>query len=262
MLNLKRALAEGQVVIGTWMLSPSPHQVEMTGYAGFDFLILDTEHSSYDLEAAENLIRAADAAQMPTILRVSENVPVTVGKALDVGAQGIVVPHVERADAARAAVANARYAPLGRRGAAPTVRAARYGYTRWPDYLARAQSETLIVVQIEGREGIGHLDEIMAVEGVDVVFIGTFDLSESLGVSGQMDHPALLDAAGDIVRRARSRGIALGIWMPGPDQAKPWIARGVQMITMANNDMIYFEACRAAVQAVRAHMASPPPDPP
>jgi 4-hydroxy-2-oxoheptanedioate aldolase len=254
MLSLKQSLRDGQTLIGTWLNAPSPSQAEIIGYAGFDFVVLDTEHSSYDLDTAEHLVRAADAAQLPSLLRVSENTGAAVAKALDSGAQGVVVSHVSTAEDARRAVRHAHYAPHGVRGAAPTVRATRYGQISWPDYVAHARSHTLVVLQIEGKQGLANLDEIMAAEGIDVLFVGPFDLSESLGISGQLDHPALLRAVGEIVERARARSIALGIWMPTPEQTFRWIERGVQIVTVANNDMIFAEACRAIVRQVRSGM--------
>jgi 4-hydroxy-2-oxoheptanedioate aldolase len=255
MLNLKQALEGGEVVVGTWMNAPSASQVEIIGHAGFDFVILDTEHSSYEISAGENLIRAADAVGIPALMRVLESQPALIGKVLDYGAQGIVIPHVNTAADARRAVQGAHYAPLGARGAAPTVRATHYGHISWSAHLSRARSETLVVLQIEGKEGIENLDEIMAVDGVNVLFIGAFDLSESLGVSGQLTHPMLLDTIGGIVERAKAKDVALGIWMPEPEQVGLWVKQGVQVITVANNDMIFSEGCRVVVNKVQAQIS-------
>ena len=251
-LKLKQAFKEGRTVVGTWLNAPSPALVETIGYAGFDLVVLDTEHSSYDIAGCENLVRAADAARLPCLIRVSDNKPTPVAKALEYGAQGIVIPHVSGQAEAQAAVRHAHYAPVGIRGAAPNVRGAHYGRIPWPDYLAQAKAETLVILQIEGKDGIENLDAIMAVEGVDVLFVVPFDLSESLGISGQLDHPLLLDTVGDVVRRARQQGVALGIWMPTPEQAGPWIERGVQLITVSNNDMIFLKGCQSYVDQIKA----------
>jgi 4-hydroxy-2-oxoheptanedioate aldolase len=256
MLKLKQAFQSGQALVGTWLNAPNPAQVETIGYAGFDFVVLDTEHSSYDMAGCENLVRAADAAQLPCLIRVAENRSTPVAQALEYGAQGIVIPHVSSAEAASQAVRHAHYPPLGERGAAPTIRAARYGQTAWPDYLAQARTETLVVLQIEGQAGIASLDAVMAVAGVDVLFIGPFDLSMSLGISGQLDHPLLLDTVGDVVRRARAKNIAVGLWMPSPEQLGPWLEQGVQMITVASNDMIFFQGCRTVAAKVKAQISS------
>lgn len=254
MLKLKHAFKEGRTLVGTWLNASSPAQVETIGYAGFDFVVLDTEHSAYDIAGCENLVRAADAAQLPCLVRVSDNEPTPVARVLEYGAQGIVVPHVSSRAEAEAAVSHAHYPPVGVRGAAPTIRAAHYGQTPWPDYMARAREETMVVLQIEGKEGIENLDAIMAVAGVDVLFVGPFDLSTVLGISGQLDHPLLLDTVGEIVQRAQANSIAVGIWMPTPEQAGPWIERGVQLITVASNDLIFMQGCRAFADKVKAQI--------
>ena len=254
MLKLKQAFKEGQSLVGTWLNAASPAQVETIGYAGFDFVILDTEHSAYDIAGCENLVRAADAAQLPCLVRVSDNNSTSVSKVLEYGAQGIVVPHVSSQAEAEEAVSHAHYPPAGVRGAAPSIRAAHYGQTPWLDYLARAREETLVVLQIEGQDGIANLEAIMAVPQVDVLFVGPFDLSTVLGISGQLDHPLLLETVGDIVRRARARHIAVGIWMPTPEQAGPWIAQGVQLITVASNDLIFMQGCRTFAGKVKAQI--------
>lgn len=254
MLKLKQAFKEGQTLVGTWLNAVSPAQVETIGYAGFDFVILDTEHSAYDIAGCENLVRAADAARLPCLVRVSDDNPTSVSKVLEYGAQGVVVPHVGSRAEAEEAVKKAHYPPVGVRGAAPSIRAAHYGQTAWPDYLAQARAETMVVLQIEGHEGIQNLDAIMAVAGVDVLFVGPFDLSTVLGISGQLDHPLLLDTVGDIVQRARANNIAVGIWMPTPEQAGPWIERGVQLITVASNDLIFMEGCRSFAGRVKAQI--------
>ncbi len=258
MLKLKQAFREGQTLVGTWLNAANPAMVETIGYAGFDFVMLDTEHSAYDIAGCENLARAADAAGFPCLIRVPENRPTPVARALEYGAQGIVMPHVSSQAEAVEAVRHAHYAPLGVRGAAPTIRAARYGQTSWPEYLAQAKAETLVVLQIEGKEGIDSLDAIMSVEGVDVLFVGPFDLSESLGISGLLDHPLLLDTVAGIVQRAREQHIAVGIWMPTPEQLGPWIERGVQMLTVASNDLIFFKACQDFAGRVKAQIPGRP----
>lgn len=251
MRNLKQALNEGHTIIGTSVKTPSPALVEIVGYAGFDFIWLDTEHSPYDVDTTEALIRGADAVGVPCLVRVPDNIAVLIGKALDYGAQGVVVPHISTADDAHRAVQAAYYPPFGSRSGSPTVRSAHYGMIPWSEYVARSQEETLLVLQIEGKEGIARLDEIMDVPGADVLFIGSFDLAASLGVSGQFDHPLLLDTVSDIVQRAKAKGIRLGIWMPTPEHVGPWAARGVQFITVANSDTVLLEGCRSLASRTR-----------
>lgn len=254
MLHLKQALREGKVVLGTSLQTPCPSQVEILGHSGFDFVWLDTQHSSYDIEAGENLIRAADAVGIPCTMRVWENTAHLIGKVLDFGAQGVVVPNISTPEEAYRAVRSAYYAPLGVRSASPTVRAAGYDRSSWEEHRARVKVETLVVLQIEGQMGIERLDEIIEVKGIDVLFIGAFDLSTSLGISGQLTHPKLLDAVNNIVQRARAKDIAVGLWMRKPEQMKLWISQGVQMITVANTNMIFYEGCHDVVSRLRARL--------
>jgi 4-hydroxy-2-oxoheptanedioate aldolase len=258
MVALAEALRAGRAVVGTWLMGPHPSQVEILAAAGFDFVVLDTEHGSYGLEQTESLLRAADAAGLPAVVRVHDAAPVPIGKALDFGAQGVMVPHVSTAGTARQAVVAAHFPPRGIRGGAPTVRATRYGAVPWADHLARASRSTLVLVQVEGVEGLDHLDEILAVDGVDVVFIGTFDLAASVGVPGAVDHPVVGERVGEVVARARQRGVAVGIWMPTPELARPWMARGVQVVTVANTDLIFADACRRLVGRIRGGLQDPP----
>jgi 4-hydroxy-2-oxoheptanedioate aldolase len=254
--NLKQTLSEGRVVVGTWLNTRSEDQAEIIGHAGFDFVIADTEHGNFDVEGAQSLVRAAASADLPVLIRVSESGSAAIGKVLDFGAQGVMVPHIGSGAEATRVVRAARYAPRGARGAAPNVRAARYGQVPWHEHVARSGAETLVVLQVEGQEGLRHLDDIVAVEGVDVVFVGPFDLSNALGVGGQLEHPLLLQTIGEIVGRVRARGLAVGIWMPDPATVGPWIERGVQFVTVANSDKIFLEACRGYVEAVRARIPS------
>ncbi len=248
---LAEAVRAGRTVVGTWLMGPHPSQVEIVAASGFDFVVLDTEHGSYDLEAAEPLVRAADAAGLPAVIRVQDAAPGPIAKALDFGAQGVMVPHVDSAEGARRAVRAAHFPPRGIRGGAPTVRATRYGAVPWSEYLNRAARSTLVLVQVEGAEGLARLDDILQVDGVDVVFIGTFDLAASVGVPGAVDHPALLARVEEVVVRARRRGVAVGMWMPTPEGLRPWVARGVQVATVSNTDLIFAQACRALVRQIR-----------
>ncbi|MDR7544931.1 MAG: aldolase/citrate lyase family protein [Armatimonadota bacterium] len=257
---LAEDLRAGRTVVGTWLMGPCPSQVEMLAAAGFDFVVLDTEHGSYGVEAAESLVRAADAAGLAALIRVQDLAPAPIAKALDFGAQGVVVPHVDTAEEARRAVRAVCFPPRGVRSGAPTVRAARYGFLPWREYVDRASRSTVLVVQVEGAEGLARLDDILRVDGVGVVFIGTFDLAASTGVPGILDHPALLERVGEIVARARRHGVAVGLWMPTPEQARPWLTRGVQMVTVSNTDLIFADACRTLVRRIRGNPSDPTPE--
>lgn len=186
--QLKRALTQGQPAFGLLNSIPSPLMVEMVGYAGYDFVILDMEHVCVNPETLENMVRAAECAGVTSLVRVPSAAPKTILRALDCGAQGIVVPHVRSAAEAAQAVAASRYHPHGTRGISGG-RTTGFGAIDLASYFERANAEIMVVVMIEDREGIDALDAILGVPGIDMVIEGAIDLSQSYGVPGQAQHP-------------------------------------------------------------------------
>ena len=221
---------------------PCAAQVEIAGYAGFDVVILDTEHGPGETSALEEHVRAADAAGLPALVRVG-----AVGEilaALDAGAAGVVVPHVLDAAGAEAAVAAAHYPPRGRRGLALSTRAGRYGAVSLADHLRRAAAETCVIVQIEDREAVAAADAILAVPGVSAVLIGAADLAMSLGHSPEAEIEAVIAAAGHagVPVMTVSNSIA--------DLRRP----GVQAVAYVSTNLIR-DAFRQAVAGTRAKAA-------
>ena len=176
----------------------------MSASLGFDFLLIDTEHTTMSLETVENMVRAADAAdgEAPTVVRVPWNDPVRIKRVLDIGVDGVMVPMVESADEARELVSATRYPPEGKRGIA-AGRAADYGL-HFEEYVRNADGSILTVVQIETETGLANVDEIAAVDGVDALFVGPADLSGSLGVFAQWESDRLADAIDDVVEIGRA----------------------------------------------------------
>jgi 4-hydroxy-2-oxoheptanedioate aldolase len=201
---LKSRLRAGESVYGAWVGSGSPGNAELLGHVGFDFLVLDLEHGAGELSDAVAMLRAAESSATPCIVRAPWNDPIWLKRALDAGVDSVMIPSVETADAARAAVAACRYPPQGARGyAAGVVRASTFGLE--PDYVAKANDNLLIVLQIESKTAVEHAAEICAIDGVDVVFIGVNDLAGSIGRLEQLDHPdvrSLVDRAEEIILAA------------------------------------------------------------
>ena len=192
--TLKERLQAGEPLIGCFVMLPSPSVVEMVGYAGFDFAILDQEHGPAGREMLENQIRAAEASGAEAIVRVPFGTPDEVLHALDSGASGIIVPHVLTAEGALAVARAAHYPPAGRRGLATTARAGRHGMVKLPDHLDLAARRTLVIPQIEDREALDQVTAIASTPGVDALFIGPADLSMSLGHPGNPTHPDVVRA--------------------------------------------------------------------
>ncbi|PTN12396.1 HpcH/HpaI aldolase family protein [Nitrosomonas aestuarii] len=204
--QLKRELGNKKTVFGLLNSIPSPLLVEMIGYAGYDFVILDMEHICVNPETIENMIRAAECAGITPLVRVPDANPGTILRALDCGAQGIVVPHVQSRAEAEQAVAAARYYPAGKRGISGG-RTTGFGTIDLLTYFERANSEIMVVVMIEDKEGVENLDDILSVPGIDMVLEGAIDLSQSYGVPGQPLHPHVQHAIDKIALTCLNRSI-------------------------------------------------------
>ena len=181
--------------------------MEIIGLAGLDAAFIDMEHTSYDLRLVGEMIRAADLAGVTSVVRVPENNAKTILRVLEMGAQGIYIPHVEGVDGARQAVDAVRYPPLGHRGAAGSTRAADFGSVPWQEHMARSNDQVLLAVMVEDQKAIDELDEIAALDGLDLVAVGPTDLSETLGVTDATD-PRMKAAVEDIAARIRKGGKA------------------------------------------------------
>ena len=244
---LKSRLEAGESVYGAWVGSGAPGNAELLGHVGFDFLVLDQEHGAGELSDAVDALRAVESSGTPCVVRAPWNDPIWLKRILDAGAESVMVPAVETAAAARAAVTACRYPPQGTRGyAAGVVRASTFGLE--PGYVAKANGNLLIVLQIESAAAVEHAAEICAVEGIDVVFIGVNDLAGSIGRLEQLDHPDVRS----LVRRAEEAIIASGKPMGTvPSAGASWqelFARGYRMVVGPHDVILLREAARAAVR--------------
>ncbi len=226
----KRALAEGRTQIGLWSSLSSNYTVEVIAGAGYDWILLDLEHSPNDLESLLTQLQAAAPYATTPIVRVPWNDMVTIKRVLDTGAQSLLIPYVQNAAEAKAAVANTRYPPAGVRGVAGTTRATRFG--RVKDYAKRAHEEICVLVQVETKPALDALESICAVDGVDGVFIGPADLHASLGYPGETANPAVLPLIEDAMRRIRKAGKAAGYLSPVEADAKRMLAAGAQFVAV------------------------------
>ncbi|TMH61092.1 MAG: 2-dehydro-3-deoxyglucarate aldolase [Betaproteobacteria bacterium] len=222
--NFKRALKAGKPQIGLWCSLSSHFAVEVVAGSGFDWLLLDTEHSPNELPMVLSQLQAAAPYATHPVVRVPWNDMVTIKRYLDIGAQSILIPYVQSEEEARNAVAYTRYPPEGLRGVAGTTRATRFG--RVKDYARRAHEELCVLVQIENRAGLESLERIAAVEGVDGVFIGPADLHASLGYPGETANPEVMPIIDDAIRRIRHAGKAPGVLTGVEGDARRWLQCG------------------------------------
>ena len=248
--KLKRALADGKSVFGLFNSIPSPLVVEMIGYAGYDFVILDMEHVCVNPETLENMVRAAECAGLTALVRVPNAAPEAILRALDCGALGIVVPHVRNRADAEQAVAASRYYPLGSRGISGG-RTTGFGAIDLPTYFERANAEIMVVAMIEDSEGVANLEEIVSVRGIDMVLEGAIDLSQSYGVPGQAQHPDVQAAITAIATACDHHKVYFCAIPRVADQLGRWKARGVQAYLLGDDRSVSFRALKAHVSAMR-----------
>lgn len=242
--SLKEKLHSRKCVFGTFLEIPSPALVELLGLARFDFLVVDREHGPIDLKDTENLIRAGLSTDISILVRAPNCEATNLSQPLDWGAAGIHVPLVSSAEMARVIVGSSKYYPIGKRGLQPYVRAASYRAYDTPEYLAVNNADTVIVAQVEGREGIANLEAILQVEGVDVAFIGPYDLSQSLGIPGQVKHSQVREAMVRAIRLAEKNGKHIGTYCDNVETALEYRRLGVSYLTVSIDAYIFLSAAR------------------
>jgi 4-hydroxy-2-oxoheptanedioate aldolase len=248
---LKARLRKGEKVLGCWTMLGSPQVVEILSLAGFDYLVLDQEHGLGDIGSLAAQLHAMSATPAVGVVRVPWNDHVYLKRVLDVGAEGVLIPSIDTAEEARAAVAACRYPPQGRRGtAAGSVRASSYGMA--PGYVATCADNLLIACQIESATAVGNIDAILAVEGIDLLFIGPFDLSATVGRMGDLRHPEV--AA--LIERAEAAILAAGRPMGTvPHPGLTWqdmFDRGYQFVNAGSDVSRLRDGALADVKAFRA----------
>ena len=224
-------------VLGAFLGLPVPALVEVIGRAGFDFVILDGEHGCFSAESLEECLRAAGAVDLPAIVRPPDADPWHIQAALDAGAQGVQVPSVADAEQARLIALACHFPPKGQRGFGSTTRAAGYGFTPRAQVVRAANEETMAIVQIETRKGIENLSDILAVDGVDMVFLGTSDLSLDYGYASPSD-PAMLPLLKETIGTIRRGGKRCGIHLADLKLAPQMKELGVTCFTVASLALI------------------------
>ena len=247
--NFKRKI-KNQPVFGPFSKSTDPAFIEIMGYSGFDFVILDMEHGPNGLLNMQNLIRAAQLTNIVPIVRVKEDNRSLMANVLDIGASGIQVPHVKSADDVKEIINMARFSPLGMRGMCRFVRAADYSFINGNDYFKYA-NEALIIIQIEGKEGVENLDSIINQGGFDILFVGPYDLSQSLGVPGQVEHPVVEKTINEIVKKCKEKNIVVGNFNDNVQMAKKWINIGVRYVSYSVDVGIFSEGCKTIVNSLK-----------
>jgi 4-hydroxy-2-oxoheptanedioate aldolase len=250
--SLKKKLDSQEFVVGTFLEIPSPTVVELLGLAGFDFVVIDREHGPIDWRDTENLIRAGLSTGISVVVRSPNCEPSALAQPLDWGAAGIQVPQIVSAEMAQLVVRSSKYHPLGMRGLQPFVRAASYRAYKTAEYLASANEDSVIVVQVEGIEGIENLDSILQVAGLDVAFIGPYDLSQALGIPAQVKDRRVQEAMANAVGLGRKTGKRIGTYCDDVETALQYRELGVSYLTVSIDAYIFLSGARAMISKLRA----------
>lgn len=248
--SFKAQVARRAPLAGTFVKSASPDVVELLGYAGLDFAVLDAEHAPFGVAEIGQLVLAARATALPCLVRLPTLQPALCGQMLDLGATGIVVPHVADAETARAAVAEIRFKG-GRRGISPSTRAARFGFMDAQDYAVQSDRDATLWAQIEDAEALDRLDEIAAIDGIDLLFIGRADLALSLGVEG-VRHPRVMEATRATADAGARHGKAVGIYVGSMAEAPELAELGVSVFACGSDQSHLAAAARQIVSAREA----------
>jgi 4-hydroxy-2-oxoheptanedioate aldolase len=246
----KAKLKAGETVFGCFYRYPEPGIVEVLGYQGWDFILFDAEHGTLEPRDCENLARAAELHHVTTLVRVTTNQPPVILRFMDTGVQGAQIPMINSKAEAEAAVRAVKYHPRGARGLAG-VRADDYGQRQsFKDYVEQANAETMIIAQVETGTGVEQIEEITEVPGIDVIFIGQTDLSHSLGVPGETQHPIVQTALDRIVNTVNQSDKVLGVLVPNAQAAQSWQDRGARYIIVGLESLLS-AACRNYLQTFR-----------
>lgn len=243
-----------KVELGTWIQINNPTVVEIIGFNGFDFVVIDMEHGNISLESLEDLMRAAQVSGMKSIVRVYENNAALIMKVLDLGPDGLMVPQVSSKSEALKVVKHAKYPPFGERGSCPCIREANHWNMNWTEFMEESNKTTKLIALVEGKEGIDNFSEIAGVEGIDAYMIGPFDLSVSLGIPGQTKHSIIEEKYTEIIKIAKEKGkelIGVDFSYESEDIKKSietWKNREVSMVMTGMDKMFFTKIAKEIAQ--------------
>lgn len=262
--RIRRQRAAGGIAMGVNLQMSSPELVEIIGATGYDFALFDCEHGSFYLDRTVEMCRAADAVGITPLVRVPDQSPSNIMRALDAGGMGVVVPNISNAAQARAAVSAARYKAGGNggtRGACPSTRATWHLTSDWPGYAKWANEETAVWLLIESTEGVANIDAILDVPGFTALVPGPFDLAHDMGYPGQLQHPKVVEAVRDMARKARERNVdTVAVLLSSDAQALKeevefWRSVGATIFWVAGDRRLFTLAARQRMEQVKGTLA-------
>lgn len=244
--TLKQRLKNGEFVLGTWCILPSPSVINVLARTGLDFVLLDMEHGPLDFNIALTMVMAAESEGCEALLRVSQNNEVEILKALDIGASGVIVPHIENTHDRQEAISYIKYPPVGVRGFSPYTRAG--SYTSKPSHTKIENEKTISGIIVEGDKGIKDLDYIIDDKNLDLVYIGVYDLSLALGIPGQVNNPKIIVLLKECVCKIRKKGKAAGALFHSLEELKFFKKIGIQFLCYKVDTSVLFDAFSSVVK--------------
>ena len=255
MNKLRDLYAAGKPAIGTFFSAGNASMMECLGYVGLDFVVIDTEHGPFDTMDMQELIRAAEGGGLAPVVRVADVTHKEIQRAADCGAQGIIVPCLRSLDDFKKAADLAKYAPAGNRGFIKG-RGAGFGYAEWTkgpleDYYARSNEKLMLIPQCETKEALEQIEEIVAIDGLDGIFIGPFDLSTCLGIPGQFQSETYLAAKERVLKACKAAGKPCYILSMTPPEAHALIAEGYAGVAHSLDFILFTEAYKKEIAAIR-----------
>jgi 4-hydroxy-2-oxoheptanedioate aldolase len=244
--RIKETLADGGVAFGTWLQTPSPTVANILARSGMDFVTIDMEHGPHSFSEAETILYAIEAGGAAPMIRMGPVDAATILRACDIGCQSILVARCQSGEQAEAVVRAMTFQPRGDRGMAPFTRLHDWSSEDLPAKLVAANEEQLAGVLIEDADGLAHLDDILAVPNLDLVYVGIYDLSQTLGLPGLLEHPTVLDTVADVARRINAAGKAAGAVCRDRDHAEWLLANGFRYLSYLCDAFFIQSAARRA----------------
>lgn len=248
----KQIMAQGKIPVGHMILEFGVRgMAQILEQTGIDFVIIDTEHSGFTTDQLGDMIAWFKATNIAPFVRIPQVEYHLIARTLDLGALGIMVPNVKTGAQAKAIIDAAKYAPLGDRGVIMGNAHTHFKAVNPVEFMQYANDNTTIICQIESVEGMENLEDIATTPGVDILWVGHFDMTQSMGIAGQFHHQQFLDAMKKVVETANKYGLGAGIQPGSPEQAKEWMEMGYNVISYSADAPVYLNALRQSVSSVR-----------
>ncbi len=252
--GLKQKIENGEKVVGTFFTMGNMSAMECLGYAGLDYVIIDTEHGPFDTETAMNLIRAAENVHLTPVMRIADVTHKEIQRAADIGARGLIVPCLRTIDEMKKLVDLAKFAPIGNRGFIKG-RGCGFGYQEWAkdieQFMKVSNEQLLVLPQCETVECLESIEEIVALEGIDGIFIGPFDLSISMGIPAQFSHPDFIAAVDRIIQACKKAGKPVLVFTGGMADAKMYLEKGVSGIAYSIDAAVLVEGYHSIMKDLK-----------